>query len=131
MSFLKKMPIESKIFLIPGIAVLSFVIYLLITIYTALNNDAILEKVQKVQFPALQLSASTLVEMQKVRDTLSSAVTTGDQDTLTAAQTLAKEAKSGMNQIGGISPNFVRIWLKFQRALTTISKLRLMYLSLW
>ena len=106
MSFLKKMPIASKIFLIPGIAVLSFVIYLLITIYTALNNDAILEKVQKVQFPALQLSASTLVEMQKVRDTLSSAVTTGDQDTLIAAQTLAKEAKAGMNQIGGISPEF-------------------------
>ena len=106
MSFLKKMPIASKIFLIPGIAVLSFVIYLLITVYTALNNGAILEKVQTVQFPALQLSASTLVEMQKVRDTLSSAVTTGDQDTLVAAQELAKEAKDGMNQIAGISPDF-------------------------
>ena len=99
MSFLKKMPIATKIFLIPGIAALSFVIYLLITVYTALNNGAILEKVQTVQFPALQLSASTLVEMQKVRDTLSSAVTTGDQDTLVAAQELAKEAKDGMNQI--------------------------------
>ncbi|KHT52894.1 chemotaxis protein [Alteromonas marina] len=106
MNFLKKMPIATKIFLIPGIAALSFVIYLLITVYTALNNGATLEKVQKVQFPALQLSASTLVDMQKVRDTLASAVTTGDQDTLTMAQELAEEAKSGLNQIASISPEF-------------------------
>ena len=106
MNFLKKMPIATKIFLIPGIAALSFVIYLLITVYTALNNGATLEKVQKVQFPALQLSASTLVDMQKVRDTLASAVTTGDQDTLTMAQELAEEAKSGLNQIASISPDF-------------------------
>ena len=106
MNFLKKMPIATKIFLIPGIAALSFIIYLLITVYTALNNGATLEKVQKVQFPALQLSASTLVDMQKVRDTLASAVTTGDQDTLTMAQELAEEAKSGLNQIASISPDF-------------------------
>ncbi|WP_421133578.1 methyl-accepting chemotaxis protein [Alteromonas sp. A079] len=106
MNFLKKMPIATKIFLIPGIAALSFIIYLLITIYTALNNGDILEKVQKVQFPALQLSASTLVEMQKVRDTLSSAVTTGDQDTLQAAKDLVTEAKSGLDRIANISPEF-------------------------
>lgn len=99
MNFLKKMSIASKIFLIPGIAAISFVIYLLITVYTALNNGATLEKVQQVQFPALQQSASTLVDMQKVRDTLSSAVTTGDQDTLIMAQNLAKEVKAGLNQI--------------------------------
>ena len=106
MNFLKKMPIATKIFLIPGIAALSFVIYLLITVYTALNNGATLEKVQQVQFPALQLSASTLVEMQKVRDTLASAVTTGDQDTLLVAQELAEEARNGLNQIASISPDF-------------------------
>ena len=106
MNFLNKMPIATKIFLIPGIAVLSFIVYLLITIYTALDNGATLEKVQKVQFPALQLSASTLVDMQKVRDTLASAVTTGDQDTLMVAQELAKEAKEGLSQIAAISPEF-------------------------
>jgi len=106
MNFLKKMPIATKIFLIPGIAALSFIIFLLITVYTALNNGATLEKVQKVQFPALQLSASTLVDMQKVRDTLSSAVTTGDQDTLAVAQDLAADVETGLKQISGISPEF-------------------------
>ena len=79
---------------------------MVITVYTALNNGATLEKVQQVQFPALQQSASTLVDMQKVRDTLSSAVTTGDQDTLIMAQNLAKEVKAGLNQIESISPEF-------------------------
>lgn len=106
MNFLKKMPIATKIFLIPGIAALSFVIYLLITVYTALNNGATLERVQEVQFPALQLSASTLVDMQKVRDTLSSAVTTGDQDTLTIAKELAEEVENGLAKISSISPEF-------------------------
>ena len=106
MNFLKKMSIATKIFLIPGIAALSFVLYLLITIYTALNNGDVLEEVQQVQFPALQLSASTLVEMQKVRDTLSSAATTGDQDTLDAATSIASEAKAGLDRIANISPEF-------------------------
>lgn len=100
------MPIATKIFLIPGIAALSFIIYLLITVYVALNNGDTLEKVEKVQFPALQLSASTLVDMQKVRDTLSSAVTTGDQDTLSAASELASDAKAGLDEIKAISPEF-------------------------
>lgn len=106
MNFLKKMSIASKIFLIPGIAAISFIIYLLITVYTALNNGATLEKVQQVQFPALQVSATALVEMQKVRDTLASAVTTGDQDTLAMAQDLANEAKANLNQIAAISSDF-------------------------
>ena len=84
MNFLKKMPIATKIFLIPGIAALSFVLYLLITIYTALNNGDVLEEVQQVQFPALQLSASTL----------------------DAATSIASEAKAGLDRIANISPEF-------------------------
>ena len=128
MNFLKKMPIATKIFLIPGIAALSFVIYVLITVYTALNNGATLEKVQKVQFPALQLSASTLVDMQKVRDTLASAVTTGDQDTLTMAQELAEEAKTKLLLLARI---FVLIFLVFLQGLTVTLTLPTTFHSLW
>lgn len=106
MNFLNKMPIATKILLIPGIAILSFVIYLFITIYTAMNNGDILEKVRDVQFPALQLSASALVDMQKVRDTLSSAVTTGDQDALETANVLVNEANTRLEKISSISSVF-------------------------
>ena len=106
MNFLKRMPIATKIFLIPVIAVLSFVVYLLITVYTALNNGELLDEAQNVQFPALQLSASTLVEMRQVRETLASAVTTGDQDTLEQAETLAADVDDGLNSIVALSASF-------------------------
>ncbi len=106
MNFLKRMPIATKIFLIPVIAVMSFVVYLLITVYTALNNGESLDRAQNVQFPALQLSASTLVEMREVRDTLSSAVTTGDMDTLEQAESLAQDVNAGLDNIVAISGNF-------------------------
>ncbi|MEW9798373.1 methyl-accepting chemotaxis protein [Alteromonas sp. CYL-A6] len=106
MNFLKRMPIATKIFLIPAIAVVSFIVYLLITVYTALNNGELLDEAQNVQFPALQLSASTLVDMQKVRDTLSSAVTTGDEDTLGQAEDLARGVHDKLAEITGISRSF-------------------------
>ena len=88
-------------------------------------------KVQQVQFPALQQSASTLVDMQKVRDTLSSAVTTGDQDTLIMAQNLAKEVKAGLNQIESISPEFRTEIAKISVGFDDYLKWRLTCLNRW
>lgn len=115
MNFTKKMPIATKILLIPVIAVLSFIVYLSITIYTALNSTEALEQARDVQFPALQLSASTLVEMQKVRDTLGSAVTTGDPDTLDAATELAQQARESLAGISAISSNFKADMARIER----------------
>lgn len=106
MNVLKTMPIATKIFLIPGIAILSFVVYLLITVYTALNNGSILERARDVQFPALQLSAAALVDMEKAKDTLSSAVTTGDLDTLEMAKEIASTLGNRLDNISRISPDF-------------------------
>lgn len=106
MNFLKKLSIASKIFLIPIIAAVSFAVYLVITVYTALNNGSILLKVQSEQFPALQQSASTLTDMKRVRDTLSSAVTTGDQDTLALAKEIADDTEGGLKKISALSPDF-------------------------
>jgi methyl-accepting chemotaxis protein len=86
-----------------------------ITIYTALNSTEALEQARDVQFPALQLSASTLVEMQKVRDTLGSAVTTGDPDTLDAATELAQQARESLAGISAISSNFKADMARIER----------------
>ncbi|GAA0373918.1 hypothetical protein GCM10009092_42680 [Bowmanella denitrificans] len=106
MNILNKMPVATKIFLIPVIATLSFVIYLLITVSTALNNSTMLDQAREVQFPALQSSASTLVQMQKLRDTLSSAVTTGDEDAITAASNIAAEVRNALDDIAAMSADF-------------------------
>ncbi|WP_088329547.1 methyl-accepting chemotaxis protein [Lacimicrobium sp. SS2-24] len=106
MNVLNKLPIATKIFLIPGIATASFVIYLLITVFTALDNSAMLAQAREVQFPALQTSAAALVKMQKLRDTLSSAVTTGDEDALSNARNTAAQVRDDIEQISQLSADF-------------------------
>ena len=74
MNFLSRMSIAQKLYLIPIIGTIGFLIYLGITSKTALNNVDLLEDARDVQFPALLASREALVNMEKVRDTLSAAV---------------------------------------------------------
>ncbi|WP_293748440.1 methyl-accepting chemotaxis protein [uncultured Paraglaciecola sp.] len=105
MSFLTKMSIAQKLFLIPIIGTVGFLIYLGITTSTALKNVDLLENVIEVQYPALDVTKNALVKMEKVKETLSSAVTTGDEESLENAQNHAKETQTLLQNIKSINPN--------------------------
>ncbi|MCV2886267.1 methyl-accepting chemotaxis protein [Aestuariibacter sp. AA17] len=105
MNFLQRMSIAQKLFLIPIIATVSFIIYLAITTITALNNADLLDDAKDVQFPALQETSSALVTLEKVRDTLSSAVTTGDEESLSKAKTQAGQVRESLNSLKSINPS--------------------------
>lgn len=104
MNFLSKMSIAQKMFLIPIIGTLSFVVYLVINTFTALNNVSLLENASNVQFPAFRTSSRALVDMEKVKDTLSSAITTGDEEGLVLANELAEKTRNSLNEIKSIDP---------------------------
>ncbi|MCF2947397.1 methyl-accepting chemotaxis protein [Paraglaciecola aquimarina] len=105
MNFLTKMSIAKKLFLIPIIGTVAFLVYLAITTTTALNNVDSLENIIEVQYPALDETKSALVKMEKVKDTLSVAVTTGDEEALDNAKLYAEETSSSLNNIKNIDPN--------------------------
>jgi methyl-accepting chemotaxis protein len=105
MNFLTKMSIAQKLFLIPIIGTVGFLIYLAITTSTALKNVDLLENVIEVQYPALDVTKNALVKMEKVKETLTSAVTTADEETLENAQTYAKETQTLLQNIKSIDPN--------------------------
>ncbi|MGJ8679559.1 methyl-accepting chemotaxis protein [Paraglaciecola sp.] len=105
MNFLTKMSIAKKLFLIPIIGTVAFLVYLAITTTTALNNVDSLENIIEVQYPALDETKSALVRMEKVKDTLSAAVTTGDEDSLANAKVYAEETISLLQNIKTIDPN--------------------------
>ncbi|GAB5381355.1 MAG: hypothetical protein Alis3KO_35260 [Aliiglaciecola sp.] len=105
MNFLSKMAIAKKLFLIPIIGTAGFALYLIITTTVALNNVSLLDDASDVQFPALRASSSALVNMEKVKDTLSSAITTGDEEGLEAAKEFADETRNLLNQIKSIEPS--------------------------
>lgn len=105
MNFLTKMSIAQKLFLIPIIGTVGFLIYLGITTATALKNVDLLENVREVQYPALDVTKNALVNVGKVKDALTSAVTTADEETLENAQIYAKETQALLENIKTIDPS--------------------------
>lgn len=104
MNLLSRLSIAQKLYLIPIIGTIGFLLYLGITTKTALNNVELLEDARGIQFPALLASKEALVNMEKVRDTLTAAVTTADEESLDNAQEYAEIAKQKMSEIGDVDP---------------------------
>jgi methyl-accepting chemotaxis protein len=90
MDVLRRLSIAKKIYLIPFIGTVSFIIYLVLASNTALNNVNTLEQTRDVQFPVLQNAQTSLVLLERVKDSLASAVTTGDEEALAGAASFSK-----------------------------------------
>ncbi|WP_100643522.1 methyl-accepting chemotaxis protein [Alteromonas facilis] len=104
MNFLARMSIAQKLYLIPLIGSVLFVVYLIITYNTASTNVELLDDAKVVQFPALIDSREALVNMEKVKETLSAAVTTGDEESLERAAELAGITQDKLGDIGKVNP---------------------------
>ena len=104
MNFLLHLSVAKKIFVIPIIGAASFVLFVCINSYISMQNADQLEKAKNVDFPALQLSSTALVSMEKVRDILAGAVTTGDAEALTIAKASAATTKESLQKIEQIDP---------------------------
>ncbi|WP_137165627.1 methyl-accepting chemotaxis protein [Salinimonas lutimaris] len=104
MNFLLHLSVAKKIFLIPIIGAASFLIFVVINSYISAQNSEQLATAKDVDFPALQLSSTALVNMEKVRDTLAGAVTTGDAEALQQASDTAQKTQQSLQQIEQIDP---------------------------
>lgn len=103
MDMLRRLSIAKKIYLIPIIGTLSFVIYLVLASITALNNVTTLEQTRDVQFPVLQAAQSSLVLLERVKESLASAVTTGDAEALTGVTSFSNKLNESLNQIAQLN----------------------------
>ena len=106
MEVLRRLSIAKKIYLIPIIGTLSFIIYLVLASNTALNNVDTLEKTRDVQFPVLQAAQSSLVLLERVKDSLASAVTTGDEEALKGAANFSKQFAEDLNRIAQLNRDY-------------------------
>ncbi|WP_296296174.1 methyl-accepting chemotaxis protein [Rheinheimera sp.] len=66
---------------------------------TALNNVKTLESTRDIQFPVLQAAESSLVALERVKESLASAVTTGDEEALNISNAFADQLKKQLNQV--------------------------------
>ncbi|MEO3678061.1 HAMP domain-containing methyl-accepting chemotaxis protein [Rheinheimera sp. FR7-31] len=106
MDVLRRLSIAKKIYLIPIIGTFSFIIYLALASNTALNNVHTLEQTRDVQFPVLQAAQSSLVLLERVKDSLASAVTTGDKEALTGAANFSKQFGQDLDRIAQLNRDY-------------------------
>lgn len=99
MNFLTRLSIAKKLFLIPIIGTLSFALYVSISVNSAYQNVDLLENAKNKQTPALLKSREALNSMGNTKDSLSSAVTTGDEESLQKAKELAERTINNLNSI--------------------------------
>jgi methyl-accepting chemotaxis protein len=104
-SFLAKLSIAQKLFLIPAMGIVSFIVFVGFTSITASNNVSLLEDAREIQFPALLSSRTALVNMQNVKASLSSAVTTGDEEALDKAKAEADITVENLRVIQALNAN--------------------------
>jgi len=102
MNFFYRSKIAQKILLIPTIGILGFVLYLAVTTFSSLHSINLLIDVKEVQFPALQASSEALVKIEKVKDLLSDAVTTGEEDPLEVAIVVADQIRDTLSKLAVI-----------------------------
>lgn len=100
MNILNRLTISQKIYLIPIIGAISFIVYLALSTITSNSNVSLLSDLKDVQFPVVQYSKEAAVSIVRVSEILNSAVTTGEEDAIETADTLAGEIKSLISKIG-------------------------------
>ena len=108
MEFLQRLSIAKKIYLIPLIGTLMFVVFLGLSTKTALSNVKTLENTRDIQFPVLQASKSALVSLERLKESLASAVTTGDEEALNGANKLAEQMKKQLTTVGQLESGVSR-----------------------
>ncbi|HEY0921992.1 methyl-accepting chemotaxis protein [Rheinheimera pacifica] len=108
MDVLRRLSISKKIYLIPFIGTLSFIIYLILASNTALNNVKTLEQTRDVQFPVLQSAQSSLVLLERIKDSLASAVTTGDEEALAGAAAFSRQLTQDLSNISQLNRDYAR-----------------------
>lgn len=106
MEQLKQLSIAKKIYLIPLIGTISFLIYLVLATSTAQNNARTLENTRDVQFPVLQAAENSLVLLERISESLASAVTTGDDESLQIAAQFSQQLTQGLQRIGQLDNRF-------------------------
>ena len=103
-NILSSVSIRTKLFAIPIIGILAFVMYVTAATVTANANVELLENARKIQFPAVLASKNALVSIENVKGALESAVTTGDEDALARAEKEATIALDNLKAIANLKP---------------------------
>lgn len=104
MRWLNKLSIKYKILLIPVVGIVGFAINLMINNNVNSENAESLGQIKDTYFPVLERSDKSLVLLRRVTETLNSAVSTGEEEFVENADSLADALRSELDLIGSTYP---------------------------
>ena len=96
MNSLRNLSLKYKIILPGIIGVIGFAIYLVVNYSAAENNSKKLGEVQEAYLPALELAGENISVLEKIKQDLVFAATTGEPSLVDEAQKLADKMKANV-----------------------------------
>ncbi len=104
MSFFSRIPIKYKILIIPVVGVIGFCLYFAFNYSVTVQSKSRLEQVQNTYYPILEKSNAALVTLDRITETLNSAVSGNESEMLVTASGLADEVTSLLKEILALEP---------------------------
>lgn len=99
MGFLNNISIKSKIISLAAAAIIGLVVSLVINTNINSANSERIYQVRDVYFPVVQKTDSNLVMLRQITELLNNAVSTGEVDLLSNADTLKEEITNNIDSI--------------------------------
>ncbi|HEB93418.1 MAG TPA: methyl-accepting chemotaxis protein [Gammaproteobacteria bacterium] len=93
MQWITDLSIRHKLFLIAAVSCIGFIIFLLLNYSVTEENSKRLHGVKDIYFPLLERTDANLVRLDKIKETLTSAVSSGEEELLEATDGLARDMK--------------------------------------
>lgn len=102
---LNRLTVAQKILVIPVIGTIGFLIYLSISTFTAKQNVAHLSNAKEIQFPFVLAITDVAHKIEKLETSFNTAVTTGDEELVETAKSLAEQINTELTRMRQLSPD--------------------------
>lgn len=103
MQWLINISIKYKIMLVSLLGIIGFVIYFAFNYFVTVENSARLERIKSVYFPALEKTDANIVNLDKIKEILNTAVGSAELDLVDEADAIAASTKNNFRQIAELS----------------------------
>ena len=105
MRWLLNLSIKKKILLLSGIGIVGFSVYLAFNYFVTNSNFSRLEDVQHVRFPLLIKTDENIVRLDKIKEMLSSSVTSDERELIDDADKLAEAVHESFSVMATLDPS--------------------------
>ncbi len=104
MRWLLDLSIKKKILFTASIGIVGFSIYLAFNFYVANSNAGRLSDIQQIRFPTLTKTDENIVRLDKIKETLSSSITSNEPELVHNADKLAEEMHQSFREMDVLDP---------------------------